>query len=142
MYSVNVIRITNNGLTKHIYTFDCRGRHLYYVLYHQSDRSTTQDIWPDEWEEPLSKKKWAEANNITYDEWYDDDLTVNSSSWDIESQYQDYRDSLNPVCCYTTDGRVMGGGMAGYLLSQAHPLPPGVGEEAKAKFIEILTYDA
>ena len=130
--SVDIPVISNNGLTKEIYSFRCEGTRLNYAFYWKYERETTNDVWPDEWEKPSSLRKWLDLNNLDWEPAYEGDEP---------DTYQKYRDNLNPCMNKTSDGRVMGGGQAGYSLKRDHPIPSNVPALARARLFELLTVD-
>lgn len=87
MKYVDVDVITNEGLTKHVYSFECLGTTLYYASYHQYNRSKKSDPWPDEWPEPKSFIEWVKENNIPEDDLLDYDEYGRDNEDEYHSEY-------------------------------------------------------
>lgn len=130
---INVIDITNKGLTKNVYTFKVDGysNHLEYYMFNQYNRDNKYSLWPDEEDKPMTWKTWAEANSLEYDP-YDPSQ---------EYKYESYERNNDPLRGKTIDGRPRSSGAAGYQLISIHPLPSGISARAREEFIKVLTVE-
>ena len=138
---IRVEVITNNGLTKNCYDFTCEHTTLRYTSYSCYNRDTTDDLWANEWPEPLNFKNWCEKSNINPNTLYDE---YDEDGWDYstESYYYPYKDYLNQInSAKTKDGRVCNSGASGHRLAHYHPLPDGVKEKALQKFFSMVTVE-
>ena len=132
--------ISDNGLTKEVYEFECIHTTLKYNGYHCYHRSTVHNLWADEWDDPKSYLEWCKDNKIDpcmLD--YDDHGRDNYGFY--YPKYESYINSLNGVMCKTIRNEPCAFGMAGYNLEKAHPLPEKVKKDIKKIFINMITVE-
>ena len=113
--------LSNNDLTKDVYTFEVKYGRLVYTLWGRFERDPGE-VWADEWPEPMEAEAWHELHVPDWEQSYEGE---------IHHKYREHRDALNPCMNKTKDGRGMYRGQSGYNLAKDHPLPPGVGQRAK-----------
>jgi hypothetical protein len=121
-------RISRNGLTKQEWRFSCQNSKLYYTSWFEYNRSNREEKWADEDPvEPLSYEAWLEKNGRDWDEWAE-----------YDAGYQDYRDSINPVCQKTKFGKTRLHGTCAGDISSMPKCPESVAKEALKEFKKKL----
>jgi hypothetical protein len=137
MTNTTAEKITNNGLTKHVYHFELCGTDLYYNGYSQYNRNDKSEPWPDKWPDPLPYQKWLKENNLSELAEYDED------GWDYETEqydyrYEKYRNTFNPCMVHTTDGRTCGYSEYSRDLPKRKPIDDKIKQRALKNFTKVL----
>jgi hypothetical protein len=130
-------KITNKGLTKHVYHFELIGNDLYYNGYSQYNRNDKSEPWPDKWPDPLSYWEWLKEFNQPDFGDYDDD------GWDYQTEQFDYRykkycDTFNPCMVETKDGRICGGAEYSSNIEKRKPIDDKIKQRALRNFTKAL----
>lgn len=129
---IYVARISEDGLSKIRFGFELSNSTLQYVEYYTFFRDATDELWGDQWSAPLSYEKWCASHNI-------EACTCEHDCCCLRDQYESYRDTLNPCCHKTKDGKVKMMGQWCMMINALPACPDEVAAEALAFATKSLT---